>query len=289
MALEPARLHRTRPATAFICCWRATSLRCPTGCASSAPGSRYCPAFLPRCVSRWCPERVPRIHAETAIKTEHRRTDTDRPARRATARCIAGSGSSRPANLHRPTQRSTAVSATSDLAREKTPAGCQGVISAWGPPFTTPNSGSPLDSPLTRAEIRTRAQSELVRTREEMYEIAHVVLINQPGAPPVPPAPTADEQQTAIAAALELAYAQQPARDEGIRHRTPRFRGHDGLRPGATISSLSSANPLEIIPMPEFQRGRCIGLLRLTRPAGPGPEDLLRDLADSQRLDATSR
>jgi uncharacterized protein (DUF885 family) len=124
-----------------------------------------------------------------------------------------------------------------------------------------------LDSPLTRAEIRTRAQSELVRTREDMYDIARAVLTNQPGAPPLPPVPTADDQQTAIAAALELAYSQQPARDEvfdtarrAFEATTEFVRAHDLV----TVFN----DPLEIIPMPEFQRG-----VALAYCDSPGPLD----------------
>src|SRR5882757_3265828 len=71
-----------------------------------------------------------------------------------------------------------------------------------------------LDSPLSREEIRTRAQAELVRTRADMDDIARGVLQSHPDAPPLPPAPSADEQQAAIAAALELSYERQPPRDQ---------------------------------------------------------------------------
>ena len=124
-----------------------------------------------------------------------------------------------------------------------------------------------LDSPLTREEIRTRAQEELVRARADMYNVARVVLQNQQGAPPLPPAPTPDEQQDAIAAALELAYAQHPARDEvfdAARHAfeetTAFVRAHD-------LVTLYD-DPLEIIPMPEFQRG-----VTLAYCDAPGPLD----------------
>jgi uncharacterized protein (DUF885 family) len=131
-----------------------------------------------------------------------------------------------------------------------------------------------LDSPLTRQEVRTRAEAELVRTRAEMYSIARTVLQNGgsegavPGsAPPLPDNPSADEQQSAIAAALELAYADQPSRDqvfETARHaltETTAFtRAHDLV----TIYD----DPLEIIPMPEFQRG-----VALAYCDSPGPLD----------------
>jgi uncharacterized protein (DUF885 family) len=124
-----------------------------------------------------------------------------------------------------------------------------------------------LDSPLTRAEIRTRAQSELVRTREDMYDIARAVLANQPGAPALPPAPTADEQQTAIAAALELAYAQQPARDEVFDAARRAFDDTTAFVRAHDLVTLFS-DPLEIIPMPEFQRG-----VALAYCDSPGPLD----------------
>jgi uncharacterized protein (DUF885 family) len=124
-----------------------------------------------------------------------------------------------------------------------------------------------LDSPLTREEIRTRAQEELVRARADMYNIARVVLQNQPGVPPLPLAPTPDEQQDAIAAALELAYAQHPARDEvfdaarrAFEETTVFVRAHD-------LVTLYD-DPLEIIPMPEFQRG-----VALAYCDSPGPLD----------------
>jgi uncharacterized protein (DUF885 family) len=124
-----------------------------------------------------------------------------------------------------------------------------------------------LDSTLTRAEIRTRAQSELARTREDMYDIARTVLTNQPGAPPLPPAPTADEQQTAIAAALELAYAQQPARDEVFDTARRAFDDTTAFVREHDLVTLFN-DPLEIIPMPEFQRG-----VALAYCDSPGPLD----------------
>jgi uncharacterized protein (DUF885 family) len=124
-----------------------------------------------------------------------------------------------------------------------------------------------LDSPLTRQDIRTRARAELVRTRADMYNIARVVLQNNPNAPPLPPTPTADEQQSAIAAALELAYAQQPPRDQvfdtarhAFEEATAFVRSHD-------LVTLYE-DPLEIIPMPEFQRG-----VALAYCDAPGPLD----------------
>jgi uncharacterized protein (DUF885 family) len=105
-----------------------------------------------------------------------------------------------------------------------------------------------LDSPLTRAEIKTRAQDELARTRVEMYDIARTVLQNQAGAPPLPPEPTPDEQQAAIAAALELAYAQQPPRDEVFETARRDFHETSAFVLAHDLVTLYD-DPLDIIPM----------------------------------------
>jgi uncharacterized protein (DUF885 family) len=124
-----------------------------------------------------------------------------------------------------------------------------------------------LDSPLTRQEIRARADSELKRARSEMYEISRAVVAGRSDAPPLPVMPNASEQQAAIAAALELAYEQRPARNkvfETTQHafeETQRFvRDHDLV----TVYD----DPLQIIPMPEFQRG-----VALAYCDPPGPLD----------------
>jgi uncharacterized protein (DUF885 family) len=124
-----------------------------------------------------------------------------------------------------------------------------------------------LDSPLSREEIRTRAQAELVRTRADMYNIARDVLQSHPDAPPLPPAPSTDEQQAAIAAALELAYEQQPPRDQVFDTARHAFEQATSFVRAADFVTLYD-DPLEIIPMPEFQRG-----VALAYCDSPGPLD----------------
>ncbi len=124
-----------------------------------------------------------------------------------------------------------------------------------------------LDSPLSRQEIRAKADSELKRVRGEMYDVARAVLAGRLDAPPLPAMPNPDEQQAAISAALELAYAQRPARNqvfETAQHAledAERFvRAHDLV----TVYD----DPIEIIPMPEFQRGVALAFCD-----SPGPLD----------------
>ena len=107
-----------------------------------------------------------------------------------------------------------------------------------------------LGTSLTRADIRERAEFEIRRVRSEMYAIARGL---QPDAQ-LPETPTPDQQQKAILASLEKAYAEIPPRDgvvpaarESLKIATDFVRKHDLV----TIPP----DPLDIIVMPEFQRG----------------------------------
>jgi hypothetical protein len=107
-----------------------------------------------------------------------------------------------------------------------------------------------LDSPLSRQQIRERAERELASTRAQMYEIARTVLSGREGAPPTPDAPDGDTRQNAIVAALELAT--QSAR---------RVEVFDAARRAYDSACLRAREDSPVYDdrsksfMPEFQRG----------------------------------
>jgi uncharacterized protein (DUF885 family) len=124
-----------------------------------------------------------------------------------------------------------------------------------------------LNSSLSRAEIRQRAESELQRVRNEMYATAQKALKDKSGAPPLPAQPTAEQRQKAIETALELAYADRPARDKVVDfakqtlvEATAFTREHDLV----TVPT----DPVKVILMPEFQRGVAVAYCD-----SPGPLD----------------
>lgn len=124
-----------------------------------------------------------------------------------------------------------------------------------------------LNSSLSRQEIGERARAELKRVRQDMYGIAQTVLKDTPGAPQMPAQPSDEQQQKAIEAALELAYADKPARDKvvddakaALEQSTAFVREHD-------LMTLPDA-PVDIILMPEFQRGVAVAYCD-----SPGPLD----------------
>ena len=124
-----------------------------------------------------------------------------------------------------------------------------------------------LMSPLSRQEIRTRAEAEVGRVRAEMYATARQALAGREDAPPMPDSPGPAEQQAVIAAALELAYAERPARDGVVPlarqtlEETTAFVREKGF-------VKMPDEPLEIIVMPEFQRGVAVAYCD-----SPGPLD----------------
>ena len=124
-----------------------------------------------------------------------------------------------------------------------------------------------LVSSLSRADIKQRAESELKRVRNDMYRIARTVLKDKPGAPMMPDAPTDDQQQKAIEAALELAYADKPPRDKVVEAAEAALASATDFVREKDLVTLPDA-PVKIILMPEFQRGVAVAYCD-----SPGPLD----------------
>jgi uncharacterized protein (DUF885 family) len=124
-----------------------------------------------------------------------------------------------------------------------------------------------LNSSLSRAEIKQRAEAELKRVREEMYKVAQTVLKDRPGAPELPDAPTPDQQQKAIEAALELAYADKPGREEVVDFAKHTLEVATKFTREKDLVTVPD-DPVKIILMPEFQRGFSVAYCD-----SPGPLD----------------
>jgi len=104
-----------------------------------------------------------------------------------------------------------------------------------------------LDSPLSRAEIKTRATAALLATTAEMATLARGVIKGN----------AALSDHDVIAAALALTYAKRPARDgvipeatEALAEATAFVRTHDLI--------TLPASPVTIIEMPKFQQGSAV-------------------------------
>ncbi|MGO4551779.1 DUF885 domain-containing protein [Lysobacter sp. 2RAF19] len=124
-----------------------------------------------------------------------------------------------------------------------------------------------LMSSLSRAEIKQRAESELKRVRGQMYGIARTVLKDKPNAPALPEAPTDDQQQKAIEAALELAYADRPKREDVVAFAKQAVADATKFTREKQLVTVPDA-PVKVILMPEFQRGVSVAYCD-----SPGPLD----------------
>ncbi len=127
--------------------------------------------------------------------------------------------------------------------------------------------GFALMSPLSRQQIRERAETEVVRTREQMYDASRRALAGRGNAPAMPDNPSPAEQQAVIVAALALANAQHPSPDGVVDYaRKTLVEATDFVRARNFVSMPQE--PLEIIVMPEFQRGVAVAYCD-----SPGPLD----------------
>ena len=155
-----------------------------------------------------------------------------------------------------------------------------------------------LLSSLSRADIKQRAEAELVRVRGEMYGIARQVLAGKPGAPELPENPTPEQQQKAIQAALELAYAERPARDKVVADAEAALAKATEFVRAKDLVTLPDA-PVEIIEMPEFQRGVAVAYadspgpldknLKTFYAVSPIPKDWTQEQVDSFLREYNSR
>ena len=111
-----------------------------------------------------------------------------------------------------------------------------------------------LLSPLSRQEIRSRADAAVKQVRADMYAVSVRALAGHADAPPMPADPTPDQQQKVIRAALDLAAADRPARDKLVEVSTEATEIARLFVASKDLIRLPDG-PVRIILMPEFRRG----------------------------------
>ncbi|MFN0055436.1 MAG: DUF885 domain-containing protein [Planctomycetales bacterium] len=209
------------------------------------------PRLLEQVRKTLVPRRVPQIHAETAVKQNRgvlgvveqqvlpHLTDLPAADRQRLATAIA-------------TARQAVEAHQTWLEQELLPAAQADF--RLGPQLFDQKLAFTLQTPLTRQEIKDRAESELRRARHEMYRLALEVYRKKYPLTQIPAEPTREYQQAIIRAALEFACRETPPPDaivetarDSLELTTQFIRQKDLL----TLPD----DPLEIIIMPEFQRG----------------------------------
>ncbi len=125
-----------------------------------------------------------------------------------------------------------------------------------------------LNTNFTRAQIRQRGELELKRVRNEMYAISKTVYKEQYPYTEFPDHPSPAYQQALIRAALEMAYRDVPAPDQVVACAKQTLAEATAFVKEKDLVTLPP-DPLEIIIMPEFERG-----VALAYCDSPGPLDV---------------
>lgn len=124
-----------------------------------------------------------------------------------------------------------------------------------------------LNTDMDRDAVRKRAEAELKRVRQEMYLIARPLYAQDHPDADLPDAPAPDVRQKVIEAALEKAYQDRPARDQVVAEARQTLVDATAFVREKDLVTIPP-DPVEIIIMPEFQRGVSIAYC-----SSPGPLD----------------
>jgi uncharacterized protein (DUF885 family) len=222
------------------------------------------PRFFTQARGALQPERVPKIHAETAIR-QNRGLET----------IIDSMIVPQLAEL--PSETRGRLEAAIDTARTAI-----AEHQAWLEEELLPRANGDfrlgaelydrklafaLNSSLSRREIRTLAEREYELVRSEMYEIAKQVYVGMNPYTAFPDNPDEAYKQAIIRAALEVAYQELPPRDGIVDIARQYLQQASDFVVAKNIVTMPE-EPVEIIVMPEFQRGIALAYL-----SPPGPLD----------------
>jgi uncharacterized protein (DUF885 family) len=117
-----------------------------------------------------------------------------------------------------------------------------------------------FNSPLGRREISASAEAEYEAIRNQMYEISKTVYKDLHPYTAFPDAPDETYKQAIIRAALEQAYQQLPPRDAIIEVAEAQLKQATEFVIEKNIVTMPD-DPVDIIVMPEFQRGVAVAYL----------------------------
>lgn len=215
------------------------------------------PRFLEQARASLVPERVPKIHVETAVQQNPGLSSIIDTMVIPKIGALSDAGRTR-LNAAIEVARNAVADHQTWLEEELLPRAAGDF--RIGPELYDAKLAFALDSPLNRREIMTRAEQEYEIVRNAMYEVAKTVYDELHPYTAFPDTPDESYKQTIIRAALEKAYEQLPPRDgivavakQQLQQATDFVIEHD-------IVTMPD-EPVEIIIMPEFKRGIAVAYL----------------------------
>ncbi len=218
---------------------------------SAAARLEKLPKLYTQTRSELVPKRVPRIHAETAIKQ-------NRGVLSIIENMIEPHLDELPApDRERLTQAIETARASVDehqqwLENELLP-NASGDFRIGEKLFDQKLSWT-LQSSLTREEIRDRGQEIMGELHQRMYALSKEIYGKRFPYTDFPANPSAAYQRAIIRACLEIAYQDRPAADEVVAAANHSVKITADFLRDKDIITLPD-DPMEIIVMPEFQRG----------------------------------
>jgi uncharacterized protein (DUF885 family) len=222
------------------------------------------PRFLEQSRASIQPERVPKIHAETAISQNPGLVSIIDTMIIPEINALSSAEQER-LTLAIETAKDAVADHQTWLEEELLPRAAGNF--RIGEEYFDRKLAFALNSPLNRNEIAVRAEQEYENVRNEMYAVAKVIYLEKHPLTAFPDDPDEPYKQAVIRAALEDAYQELPPRDGIVEVAKQQLQQAIDFVIEKNIVTIPD-EPVEIIVMPEFQRGVTVAYLD-----PPGPLD----------------
>jgi uncharacterized protein (DUF885 family) len=209
------------------------------------------PRLLAQVRETLVPARVPQIHAETAVRQNRGvlsiLDDMVKPA-------LPSLGEEEQARLVTAMETASAAIETHQEWLENTLLPQAKADFRSGQELFDRKLAFALNTPLSRQQLRARAESEFTRVRGQMYEVAKTLYAEKYPWAKFPDEPDEAYRQVVIRAGLEVAYQDLPPRDGIVATaKTQLLQATDFVREHDLVEVPD--DPVEVIIMPEFERG----------------------------------
>ena len=208
------------------------------------------PTYLAQSREALVPARVPLIHAQTAAKQNAGLNSLIDEILAQKGALPAGEQ----ANLERAATAAKAAVAEQQQWLDKTLVPNAKGNERIGAALYDEKLRLALNSPLSRQEIRDRAERELQSLRAKMYDVSAGMIKGEAGAPPAPANPTPEQQQAVIEAGMAKVYADLPPRDQVLSFAKGTLDAAIKFAKGKDLIGFPTSN-FDAVEMPEYARG----------------------------------